>query len=170
MDAQVTTRDLQRAAHSRVLLSALSTVVRATEASFPAKGGSTVNSVAAALEGRQQDAVTRATTAAAGWEAAAAQQEQGLARALEAATECVVGYAAAQGGEKAMGTSEAALPDAEAGGGLGLAPDAALGAYAEWAGCVGADVAAKETDAALQASARLVDGLSVSWCQTCWIC
>jgi len=128
-----------------------------------------LDSVAAALEGRQPYAVTRATTEAAGWEAAAAQQEQGLARALEAATECVVGYAAAQGGEKGMDTSEAALPDAAAGGRLRLAPDAALGAFAEWAGRVGADVAAEETDAALQASARLLDGLSVSWCRTCWI-
>ena len=150
MDAQVKTRDLQRAAHSRVLLSALSTVVRAAEASFAAKEGGTVDSVAAALEGRQQDAVTRATTDATEWEAAAAQQELKLARALEAATECVVGYAAAQGGEKAMGTSEPELPNEAAGGDLRLAR-AALGAYAEWAERVGADVAAKETDAALQA-------------------
>jgi hypothetical protein len=134
------------------LLSALSTVVRAAEASFPAKGGS---AAASALEGRQQHAVTRATTAATGWAAAAAQQEQGLARALAAATECVVGYAAAQkamGGEKVMGTSEAELPNAAAGGDLSLAR-AALGAYAEWEGRVGADVAARETDAALQARA-----------------
>jgi len=149
LDAQVQTRDLQRAQHSRVLLSALSTVVRAAEASFPAKGGS---AAASALEGRQQHAVTRATTAATGWAAAAAQQEQGLARALAAATECVVGYAAAHGGEKAMGTSEAELPNAAAGGDLSLAR-AALGAYAEWEGRVGADVAARETDAALQARA-----------------
>lgn len=146
----VQTRDRQRANHSRMLLSALSKVVRAAEASFPANGGDTADSVAAALEGRQQHAVTRATTAATGWAAAAAQQEQGLARALEAATECVVGYAAAHGGEKAMGTSEAELPNAAAGGDLSLAR-AALGAYAEWAGRVGADVAARETDAALQA-------------------
>jgi hypothetical protein len=149
LDAQVQTRDLQRAQHSRVLLSALSTVVRAAEASFPAKGGS---AAASALEGRQQHAVTRATTAATGWAAAAAQQEQGLARALAAATECVVGYAAVHGGEKAMGTSEAELPNAAAGGDLSLAR-AALGAYAEWEGRVGADVAARETDAALQARA-----------------
>jgi hypothetical protein len=150
LDAQVQTRDLQRANHSRDLLSALSNLVRAAEASFPAKGGDTADSVAVALEGRQQDAVTRATTAATGWAAAAAQQEQGLARALEAATECVVGYAAAQGGEKAMGTSEAELPNAAAGDDLSLA-GTALGAYAEWAGRVGADVAASETDAALKA-------------------
>ena len=149
----VQTRDRQRANHSRMLLSALSKVVRAAEASFPANGGDTADSVAAALEGRQQHAVTRATTAATGWAAAAAQQEQGLARALAAATECVGGYAAAQkamGGEMVMGTSEAELPNAAAGGDLSLAR-AALGAYAEWAGRVGADVAARETDAALQA-------------------
>ena len=109
-----------------------------------------MDSVAAALEGRQQDAVTQAMRAATEWEAAAARKEQGLARALEAATECVVGYAAAQGGEKAMGTSEAELPNEAAGGDSSLAR-AALGAYAKWAGRVGADVAAKGTDAALQA-------------------
>jgi hypothetical protein len=109
------------------LLSALSKVVRAAEASFPVNGGSAADSVAAALEGRQQHAVTRATTAATEWAAAAAQQEQGLARALAAATECVVEYAAAHGGEKAMGTSEAELPGAAAGGDLSLAR-AALGA------------------------------------------
>ena len=109
-----------------------------------------MESVAAALEGRQQHAVTQATTDAAKWEAAAAQQEQGLARALEAATECVVAYAAAHGGEKAIGTSEAELPNEAAGGGLSLAR-AALDAYAGWAERVGADVAANETDAALQA-------------------
>jgi hypothetical protein len=150
VEAEVKTRDLQRAAHSRVLLSALSTVVRAAEASFAANGGGTVDSVAAALESRQPDAVTRATTAATGWEAAAAQKELELARALEAATECVVGYAAAHGGEKAMGTSEAELPTEAAGGDLSLAR-AALGGYAEWAERVGADVAASATDAALQA-------------------
>jgi hypothetical protein len=152
LDAQVQTRDLQRAQHSRVLASSLSNLVRAAEASFPAKGGDTADSVAAALKGRQQHAVTRATKAATGWAAAAAQREQGLARALAAATECVVGYAAAHGGEKAMGTSEAELPNAAAGGDLSLAR-AALGAYAEWEGRVGADVAARETDAALQARA-----------------
>jgi hypothetical protein len=145
----VRTRDLQRAQHSRVLLSSLSDVVRAAEASYPAKGGSTA---ASALEGRQQHVVARAATAATGWAAAAAQHEQGLARALAAATECVAGYAAAHGGEKAMGTSEAELPNAAAGGDLSLAR-AALGAYAEWEGRVGADVAARETDAALQARA-----------------
>jgi hypothetical protein len=174
VSAQVRTRDLQRAQHSRVLLSALSAVVRAAEASGAAQG----DSVAAALEGRQQDAVARATTAATGWEAAAAQQEQGLARALEAATECVASYAAAQGGQKGMGTSEAALPDArrEAGGRRESLARAALGAYAEWEGQVGADVAARETDAALQArtpstcdcsimSAFLGAEETFSWCK-----
>jgi hypothetical protein len=163
VDEAVRSRDLRRAEHSRVLLSSLSKVVRAAEASYPATGNSTAVSVAAAREGRPQDAGARATTAATGWAGAAAQQEQGLARALAAAAECRDAYAAAHGGANAMGSSEAALPDAAASpdGRLSL-PRAALGAYAEWAGRVGADVAAAETDAALQARAPAAKGVDLA--------
>ena len=154
VDDAVRTRDLQRAEHLRVLHCSLSEVVRAAEASFAAKGGSTAVSVAAALQGRQQNAVLQATTAAAVWEAQATDQEQGLARALVAATECCDAYAAVHGSSNGMGTSEDELPHVAASpdGRRSLAR-AALRAYAKWKGRVGADVAASETDAALQAGA-----------------
>ena len=171
MDAQVETRDRQRTEHSRVLLSALSTLVRAAETYLCwVRGTITKDWTAWAPEGSQHDAVTRATKRITGWETEAAQREQGLARALEAATECMVGYAAAQGGKKGMGTREAALPDAAAGR-LGLAPDAALGAFDEWVERVGAGVAAKETDAALQARTPSANDcwprLSFPWYTSC---
>ncbi|KAJ1480600.1 hypothetical protein T484DRAFT_1810165 [Baffinella frigidus] len=143
LDEMVRKRDLQNAQHSRELISALSNVVWTVEP----PGNKRKDSILAALEGRQPDALVRAKQATTDWEASAVAQEEGLARALEAATECVVRYADTHGGDKAMGRSEGELPDAAEDTNLARV---ALAAYSSWAGRVGTDAAEQQTDKVLE--------------------
>jgi len=128
-------------------MSAMSKLVGAVQNPSGEKGVDAT--LTAALERREPDAVQRAKQAAKEWEDAAKEKEDASQKALDAATACVARYAAAHGGERAMGRSEAALPDAVPGGNdlVGLA----LEAYAKWTGRLGADAAVRDTDQALQA-------------------
>jgi hypothetical protein len=114
----------------------------------PSGGKSTDTALVAALEQRESDAVHQAKQAVTDWGGVAEEREDAAKLALEAATECVT-QDVADYGAKAMGRREAALPDAVPGGNelAGLALDA----YDQWAGRVGTDVAARDTDEALQA-------------------
>jgi len=80
-------------------------------------------------------------------------QAERLDAALEAAAACVEQFAVRHGGARELGSGEAAGESAAAEDG---APPAelcagAVRAYERWAGAVGADAAARETDAALGA-------------------
>jgi len=165
-------RDLHRAHHSRALMSAVYKLacvcVNSVSWSRVVIGNTSNDSIMAALECRQPDALERSNQAATDWEASAVAQEEGLARALQAATECVVRYTNAHGGGKAMGRCEVELPEVEddVGGMFVLnrfrssagkhLPPVALLAYNSWAGRVGTDAAQRETDAALRVMEQAV--------------
>ena len=139
-------RDSQRAEHLRVLMSALSKLVGAVENSSGEKGKDPT--LVMVLKHMESDAVQRAKQEVKEWGDASREREDAAKRALEAATECVA-QNAAKYREKAMGRSESALPDAVPGGNQ-LAV-LALEEYDRWAGRVGTDAAALETDQALEA-------------------
>jgi hypothetical protein len=152
LDDVIRKRNLQRANHLQVLMSTLFKLMGAAQHPSEKNKGATLM---AALERREPDAVQQAKQAVKDWGDAAKEQKDAANRALAAATACVARDAAAHG-NKTMGRSEAALPAAVPGG-TDLVV-LALDAYNAWAGRVGTDAAARETDLALQAMQEAAAG------------
>ena len=141
-------RDLQRTHLAQVLVSGLSSLLEAAEEVVP-PGVARLNSVKDAVkQRRRRELVSIAKPSVEAWKRAAEGDVERLQDALRAASDCVAEYAVAHGGAKAIGSSEIEHPEAAAEGAATMAR-AALQAYSDWKGRVGADVAAGRTDEAL---------------------